>query len=140
MERGLTITIVYFDADDYQLRVTANNGDFSGNVSLYVAIGYLAELAGELEGFPRTSGDEQKIELGTFDPGYAGGGVRAHLRCTDGAGHIRMQLHMVTDQDDPSQSVSLVLPVEPASIDRFVEELRLLEKDRTGEPALRSYI
>jgi hypothetical protein len=139
MVRGLAIRVIYFDADIYELRVTATNGDFSGSVSLYVAIGYLAELAGELEGFPRTKADERKIEFGTFEPGYAGGGVRAHLRCTDGAGHIQMQLRMETDQDDPSQSVSLVLPIEAASIDKFVEELRMLEKDRTGEATLSSY-
>ncbi|HEY4380708.1 MAG TPA: hypothetical protein VGN01_10215 [Acidobacteriaceae bacterium] len=141
MMRGVAIRVVYFDADIYELRITATNGDFSGSVCLYVAIGQLGELADELSGFPRTSTDEREIELGTFERGYAGGGVRASFRCIDGAGHIQMRVRTETDhnQDAPAQSVMLFLPIEPASIDKFVEELHALEDSRTGEAALCSH-
>jgi hypothetical protein len=141
MVSALSIRIVYFDADVYELKVTASNGRFSGSVNLYISIGQLEKLADDLTGFPQNSADKRDIELGTFERGFAGGGVKIRLLCTDGAGHVQMQLRMETDhnEDDPAQTVSLLLPIEPASIDTFVDGLRELEKNRAGEASLGSY-
>jgi hypothetical protein len=81
------------------------------------------------------------LEFGTFQAGYAGGGVRMIFKCIDGAGHIQLELKMESDhnEDIPSQSVSLLLPIEAASIDTFVRELTTMDADRKATATLLSF-
>jgi hypothetical protein len=141
MIRGIYIEYIDIDRDYVRLRVTASNGMFSGSVAIYADISALSDAAVKLTGFPRKSLDQCMLEFGTFQAGYAGGGVRMIFKCIDGAGHIQLQLKMESDhnEDIPSQSVSLLLPIEAASIDTFVHELTTMDADRKATATLLSY-
>ncbi len=141
MIRGVHLEHADIDRDYVKLRITASNGMFSGSVAVYGDTSALNDSATKLEGFPQRSLDQCTLEFGTFQPGYAGGGVRMIFQCTDRAGHIQLQLKMESDhnEDIPSQSVSLLLPIEAASIDTFVQELRTMDADRKATATLLSF-
>jgi len=70
-----------------ELRVTACNGLFAGQVNVYASKDTFIETAAALRGFPAEKNDHRHIELGALAPGFAGGGARLGFDCTDAAGH-----------------------------------------------------
>lgn len=137
---GLTLTIVWFDDDLVELRVRADNGRFSGTTDAYADRDGLAELVGAFQGFPRSIEDRRESMLGTFDAGYAGGGARLILHCTDAAGHAVMEVQLRTgprDQRGKAETVELVIPVEAAAIDEFVAALRRMPVEIGASASLR---
>ena len=141
MIRGLYIEHIDIDPDYVNLRIAGCNGMFSGSVTVYADVTALSDAAIKLAGFPWKSLDQCTLEFGTFQAGYAGGGVRLIFKCIDGAGHIHLQLRKESDhnEDIPSQSVSLLLPIEAASIDTFVHELGAMDTDRKATTTLLSF-
>ncbi|MGD0761434.1 MAG: hypothetical protein ABR921_21255 [Candidatus Sulfotelmatobacter sp.] len=139
MELGFQFGVLWSDDDVIELRVSAWNGTFGGSADLYVAIGRLEETAVQLHGFPDSPSDTRELTFGSFDPKFVGGGVRMHFYCADGAGHSRVEANIESRRDSAefAQSVHLLLPIEAASVDTFVEELRQLGVSRAGVARLR---
>lgn len=140
MDRGIQLTVTYHDVDMFQLSALAWNGEFGGTAKPYVAIGRLADAAAQLSGFPRDPSDTREVVLGAFGPKTAGGGICMRFFCIDSAGHARVEVKMESDRlsDERAQSVTLWLAVEAAAIDHFVDNLRRLERDKSGTAVLRA--
>jgi hypothetical protein len=122
---GIQLTYLYHDADIVELRITINNGRFSGSPDVYVATGQLTEAADALAGFPTHPQDTRDYTFGTFGSEFAGGAVRLQFYCRDLAGHPSIE-------DDHSklgyaQRAEVVLDFDPAALDRFLTELREVE-------------
>src|SRR5689334_1776399 len=97
MDRGIALTVVWFDDDVVELDVRADNGRFSGEARGYASRGVAAELAKALRGFPRGGDDRRLFEIGTFDDKLAGGGARFEFACRDSAGHASVLVSLRTD-------------------------------------------
>jgi hypothetical protein len=76
-------------------------------------------------------------EFGTRDPSFAGGFCGISLRCLDRGGHVAVYIDI---QDDGSRcapaQAQFSFATEPAAIDRFVQRLREIERDRSGSASL----
>jgi hypothetical protein len=86
----------------------------------------LPELAQRLKGFPAKPSDCREFELGTFDPEYAGGGVRLRFSRLDSPGHSVVDLELRTDNRRSSrheESAAMRIPVEAGAIDSFISEI-----------------
>jgi hypothetical protein len=138
---GVHVEHIDIDPDYVKLRFTASNGVFSGSVDLYSDTSVLSAAAATLAGFPQRSFDQCAVEFGTFQPSFAGGGLRMIFKCIDSPGHTQLQIVMETECDDraPSQSVSMLLPIEAAAIDTFVTELKEMEKNTDATATLNSF-
>jgi hypothetical protein len=126
--RGLQIAVVYEDPPDLiEVRVRASNGQFGGDVRAYAPPDAVRRLADTIRGFPETAADQREFALGDFGPDLAGGAVSFNFTCTDHAGHAVVALRM--ESGEPSrepQTARFFFEFEPASLDRFVGELRVL--------------
>jgi hypothetical protein len=128
MTSGLTIEIVWFDEDVVELLVSGSNGVFSGAARLYADREGLKKLSVFLKGFPQEPDERRLIEMGTFDPGFSGGGARLGLRCTDSAGHVALDVLLATQvENNRHQRVEFALQTEPAALDRFHTQVEALE-------------
>lgn len=120
---------MWHDEDLIEVRVTATNGVFSGAACIYVALDALHAAADVLSGFPSGPSDRRRIEWG----GAGLGSAVLEFVVTDGLCHCQVIVDVRTgDQcrDVPGQSATVLLPVEPAAIDRFVTKLRQAGMDR----------
>jgi len=137
MTTGLQFTYLYHDNDLVELRVTVNNGRFSGSANLYIAVAETSAIIETLKGFPTNSQDTREYTLGTFGPSF-GGAVHLHFFCKDRAGHCTLKATIEDDFDTypiTQQSVVL-LDFEPAALDRFLAALPDLERNRAGTAEL----
>jgi hypothetical protein len=134
MDIGFRFEVIYKDSDLLEVRVSAWNGAFGGTADVYVGIGQLEETAAKLKGFPKHPSDTREIMLGSFDPKMAGGGASMQFYCTDASGHAYVESKIKSNSlpGKPVQCVILLLPIEAAAVDSFVNELRLLGLHKTG--------
>jgi len=119
---GLEIEVLWSDEHVVEYRLRAGNGRFAGEADFYDNYECFSRIAGGMRGFPQSADDARDIELGTFNPDDAGGGVHLRLRSVDGAGHAAVRVTLRSGDDDPS-TAEFCLPVEAAGIDRFVRAL-----------------
>lgn len=132
---GISVEIVWLDEDVVELRITGSNGPFSGRTQVYGGLDALSKLAAWAKGFPQNPDERRLIELGTFDPGFAGGGARLGLRCTDAACHVALDVLLATQvENNRHQRAEFFLEVEPAALDAFAGQLSSLQL-RKGESA-----
>src|SRR5205807_9529696 len=104
-------------------QVTCSNQCFSGRANIYCSHSALAEMVAVLSGFPSNMRDSRTLELGTFNPNYAEGGVRLHFYCVDSAGHAAVNVQLRSDTSHNMgkvESVDLQIPLEAAAIDSFL--------------------
>jgi hypothetical protein len=119
MINGLTIEIIGSDEDLVKVRVHAGNDKFAGTIETYIAHDDLRHLAGGIRGFPISAADRREFALGQWTG-------KAHLtfRCTDGLGHAVVDIRLQDNRfQDRQQTVNLILSVEAAAIDIFVDAL-----------------
>ena len=138
MKSGIEFKIVWFDQDVVELRVSSSNDRFSGQASLYLGRGRLCAMADRLQGFPSNSTDYCDLELGTFNPNHAGGGVQMHFYCLDMAGHAAVDVKLRLDACKTMGevgSVALRIPVEAAAIDSFAIQVRAMDEEQIGATA-----
>lgn len=110
--------------------MNGSNGRFSGEARAYLGLDELARIAKAIEGFPVSKDDQRALEVGTFDPRFAGGGVRIQLSCRDSWGHVRVYLSLRSDghlNEGLPESVEMIVSTEAASIDSFVKDLRQMQ-------------
>lgn len=120
------LSLVWADSDLHEVVVHASSKHFSGETSIYMAPGELADLADLLNEFPSTREDKRTFELGQSDlRGY--GKVRGTLYCRDSTGHLGFHVevfHSPSDPTDKPESCAVLLCVVPSDLDRFLAELR----------------
>jgi len=125
--RGIDFEVAWWDQDVIEYRVRCSNGCFCGDAKLYANHDDLRNAAEILNGFPHDPRDSRSVELGTFQPGSAGGGFRADFYCIDSAGHAIVCVKLRDDgckSMGEAQSICLQIPVEAGSIDSFVSQAR----------------
>ncbi|MEZ5990062.1 MAG: hypothetical protein R3F30_13220 [Planctomycetota bacterium] len=126
MDTGVKFEIIWSDDDLVEVRVHASNGRFAGTVDCYGGHDEIPRIIEAVRGFPTSSEDRRELEIGTFDPDFAGGGARLVLRCADAAGHAVADVTVRADPCGngwPAETASFSVPVEPAAIDEFVVAL-----------------
>jgi hypothetical protein len=118
MNIGLEFQEIWNDADMIEVRVSAWNGTFGGATRVYVGIGRLDEAAATLHGFPDYPSDSRELKF----------------YCIGGAAHawLEARIESVYDLAGPPQSVVLSLPIEPAAVDLFVDQLHRVGTSRFG--------
>lgn len=126
-ERGIVMELVWLDEDILEIRIAGSNGLFSGEARVYSGRDAFTKLADFARGFPGRPDERRLIELGTFDPGFAGGGARLGLRCLDRAGHVNLDVLLATQvEDNRHQRAEFHLEVEPAALDAFAAAVSAL--------------
>jgi hypothetical protein len=140
MTRGLSITIVDPDDDYTGIEIQACNELFSGTTRVYAGLKELSDFAERLVGFPSDHLDKRSHEFGSRTLGTAGGYCSLQFRCLDRAGHVA--LHVDLEEEKyvgwPHSSAQMSLQIEVAAIDRFIEALRPLDRERRGSAVLAS--
>jgi hypothetical protein len=135
--QGLRIKVVDPDDDYLGIEIQAANKRFAGTARIYAGRDELSEFANQISGFPANIQDERTYEFGSPDPSMAGGYCKLRFQCVDQAGHVLIAI-VVEDDDgrNPPGKAELNFGAEPAEIDRFVERLREVELERSGEAVL----
>lgn len=83
MNTGIKFEVIWLDEQIVEVRVTASNGRFAGAADCFCAHDEIPSVAAALRGFPASIEDRREMEIGTFDPGCAGGGAKLVFRCVD---------------------------------------------------------
>lgn len=112
--RGVKFEVLWSDCDSVEYRVRCSNDFFAGETNIYANHDDLRMVAKALSGFPRDSADFRNIELGTMDPGSAGGGIQITFYCVDSAGHAAATVKLRADncvRMGEAQSVCLLIPL-----------------------------
>jgi hypothetical protein len=128
--QGIEMSVVWFDEDVIELYVLGSNGRFSGATNIYINRITLTEIANVFRGFPESIEDQRELLIGTFDPGYAGGGVKIRLRSLDKVGHSEVEfvVRAVSEyRAGQNETANFYIPVEPAAIDEFVVAISMME-------------
>ncbi len=138
MNVGLRVTYLYHDIDLIEVRITAENAAFRGSANVYVGTDGLLEAAATLEGFPKDRQDTREVIFGAAGPKFAGGSARLKFYCKDGAGHTAFRAEIEEDYSgqERAQSATVFVDFEPASLDRFLIELRQVEEEHRGTATL----
>ena len=135
----LTIELVWEDTDLEELSISANNGDFSGTAKVYFALGDIQLLAHSLQGFPKTT-SQQEVFAGGNENEYPF--AKLLFRCADGTGHPVVDVTLAESlfhNGRPSRNnrVELDLQFEPLALDEFCRELDLVARRKNNRAVLR---
>jgi hypothetical protein len=131
VEKGINLEVIWFDQDLLEVLFSCSNGYFSGQAQIYMSHDTPSELATGLSGFPSSPADSREFELGTFNPNHADGGVRMRFFRSDSAGHAAVDVKLRGDACKALgeiESVALRIPIEAASVDSFIRQLRTIDK------------
>ena len=129
-----TIVAVDPDPDYLGIEIFASSRRFSGTTRIYAGLDELSRFAGAIEGFPTSREDERRHVFGTQDKGIAGGYCSVRFRCRDTVCHSVVEFEFEDDDAYYSEGAArFSFSVEPAEIDAFVRQLRLVEQTRSGE-------
>lgn len=130
MENGINFAVIWFDQDMIELVVTCSNGRFSGVAEIYLGHKELSEFAHSLQGFPCGVSDARQFELGTFNPNHADGGIKMKFCSPASSGRAVVEVRLRGDACEAlgePESVALRVPIEPAGVDSFVQQLAGIE-------------
>ena len=94
---GIELEVFWSDEDLIQCQVRCSNGRFSGITEIYLSHPDLPRVASALKGFPYNGADLRELELGTFDPAHADGGIRLRCYCRDSAAHAEVEVTLWGD-------------------------------------------
>jgi hypothetical protein len=139
---GFRFQIIYKDEHLLKVRISAWNGSFGGAADIYADADQLKEAASDLQRFPRDLSDVREITFGEFGPKSAGGAISMRFYCADRAGHAYVDSRIESEYDPAgkAQSVTMILTIEPAAVDAFVQELGWLGADRADQACLKGVL
>lgn len=130
IESGIYLEVIWFDQDVIEIVFSCSNRRFSGQAEIYLSHEDLSEFAHGLRGFPRSVSDSCNFELGTFNPSHADGGIKMMFGCPDSSRRAVVEIRLRGDAcvalGEP-ESVALRIPIEPAAIDSFVQQLAAVD-------------
>lgn len=134
---GLKIEVVWHDDEMSELRLSVSNAEFAGQANFYVDKDELASFAKHIQGFPESADDFREYEFGSTQlTNY--GGAKIQLKCVDRIGHLVLQVtvyKILSNENEVRESATIQLHPEPAAIDAFVDELKLMQI-KVGELAI----
>ena len=135
MKRGIEFTVVWADQDVSNIQARCSNGRFCGDANIYLNHNDLSKMSEALSGFPSHADDSRSFELGTFNPNHADGGIRLYFYCRDSVGHAAVDVKLRGDACTALgevESVALRIPVEAATIDSFLGQVRGMDTTEIG--------
>jgi hypothetical protein len=102
-------------------------------------IGVLEEAAARLPGFPKNPADVREFILGLLGCEFAGGAVSVKFYGIDQAEHAYVRSSIESDTESPRvcRAAMLAMPREARAIDRFVQDLERLEREKLALPCSR---
>lgn len=135
--QGFKIKVVDPDEDYLGIDIQAANPRYAGSARIYAGLHELSEFANQIRGFPASVQDERVYEFGSRDRSIAGGYCKLWFRCADHSGHPVIEIMIEDDEQQcPSGHAKLSIKVEAAGIDRFVERLFEIEREKSGQAML----
>jgi hypothetical protein len=126
MNPGVEFVVIYSDHHLLELRLTASNGVFYGEVEMCVTVNAVPQFADQLKGFPASSSDRRDCVLGGALPESEGAEARFRLSCRDAAGHGVLMISLRARPGRFAEGPDVAafhIPVEAGAVDRFVGEL-----------------
>jgi hypothetical protein len=81
------------------------------------------------DNFPSSVSDIRSVELGTFNPNHADGGLKMRFYCTDSSGHAVTDIKLRGDGCKALgevESVALRMRIEPVAIASFLLQLKAM--------------
>lgn len=136
MDEGLWIEVVDPDGDYLGIEIRASNGRFAGYAWIYSRLEELSDFALYVEGFPSGYEDQRAFEFGSQNPSMAGGYCSLKFRCLDRTGHFLVDVFLDGKRNTAPESARFSFKAEPAALDRFVERLRVVQRERVGTATL----
>lgn len=135
MEIGLGLENI-LDWPYAYLKISASNGVFMGTTLVTVNSDATLQLAEKIRGFPNNIDDEREFDLGTVRDDE--NGARLLFHCIDRQGHAAVRVTIQSSQwfSPALGNATFPIPIEPAAIDRFIQEL----KQMTEKPGSRAYL
>jgi len=133
MDRGIRISRVWSDEDMVELCVEVSDGTSSFSNRAYIAHGKLEQIASNLANFKdHIHGGILDVRVGEFGPEYANGAFHGRLHFT-APGRLRITCEQESDfmefgRKNVASRATLYLSAEPASLDRFVNEVKVLAR------------
>lgn len=121
-----------------ELRVSADDGLFSGVTQVYTTWESLRDLRSRLRGFPRSTNDVVDELIGA-PGGYSY--LRLRFHCIDGSGHakVEVELQKSEQQDgalDCRPQLKTYVLFEPAAMDNFVSQIDVMISAKGGAAKL----
>lgn len=123
---GIEIEVLWSGRDVMKCEARCSNGRFSGAAHIYVSHDDLRRMAEALHGFPHAKSDSRDFELGTFNPAL--GWRWSPLR-------MLWQRSARPRRDRGKAQRRRLLPVEAASIDSFLTQVRAINVKQSGVSA-----
>jgi len=135
MESKVEIVSIWEDDDLFEVKVFASNGLFAGTADCYTHRSEMERLGNIFQGFPKSV--DQVVDFTTYYSD-ALSYFSINLKCMDRAGHVNARIkvaHIVTYSDRSQQKYisEFDLGIEPAAIDQFADEIRMLSRSGIGK-------
>jgi hypothetical protein len=141
MKAGLYFENVWFDNDAIELKITASDGVSRFSTNVYVGYSEIDDLVKRLHVFKKQIyGGIFDIELGGFGPEYANGAFSGRMHFYE-RGKIYITARMQSKFCDfgvknVASDATLYLISEPALLDNFITELRVINTDLSNKAVL----
>lgn len=138
-EGYLKLEVVWKDEHMFELRVSANNGRYSGVSEVYETSETLLDFVKTLEGFP--FGKDNLIHSCGEKDGYAFFQMNFYKIEKTGqcAVLVSLEENVATEyREEEKDKLTMELIVEPNAIDIFCQEMRTLALRQNGEAELKA--
>jgi hypothetical protein len=134
----LAVKVVDPDGDYIGIDVRVSNDRYAGTVFVYAGLDEPVAIAEALAGFPACVGEERSVYLGSRDEKIAGGYCHLHFASTGSVGYVKLTATLEDDRKrHRGEKATLSIDgLTPSDIDRFVEDLRRVGRERRGEAVL----
>ena len=138
-ERYLKLEVIWKDEHMFELKVSANNGRYSGITEVYEVSDSLLKFANELNGFPFgkdtvTHSCGEKDSYAYFEMEFYKIGLTGKCGL-----QITMEENVATEyRKEEKDKLTMELIVEPNSIDIFCRELKILAEKESGIAELKA--
>ena len=138
MNPGLQFSVVDPDDDYLGIEIHGWNERFSGTTFVYAGLDELSEFAARIAGFPANSQDMRTYEFGSLDGQIAGDYCSLRFFTLDSAGNAALEIILKDDEGrfGPETAKFRLHHVDAASINQFLQNLRLVEREQIGEATL----
>jgi hypothetical protein len=137
MTSGISIEITEPNENYLGSEIRAWNGRFSATTHLYLDAKDFLRVADCVAGFPNTVPDRREFSLGhQRGGGWGGGYCRMVFRTVAAVGAVDAEVEIEEDLRYSESTVTLLVPVEAAAVERFVAQLRQLARGGSGKATM----
>lgn len=139
MSKHLTFEMAYHDADLFEIRIVASNGDFSGATNVYTTPVELEALAAKLKNFPKTIDDRVNFDGNPVSEGQA----QIQFFCATGTGHTAAAINIGSINNwgprvKGRDQVYLLLNYFDRPLQHFAEQIIHMTLRRSGTATLKA--